>query len=193
MRSIWKVAAAALMASSMIGAAHAAPAGWQSCAADTKDSVTISEAGVSYSVPRWALKQVSKDLGVSWISDHGLCNEKLHKVVICNPWDEDKDKDPVCTSPERGAKESPLLCVPVPKEGPITVSGKIIQEHNVVEEEQYIGTVTEIKLDKPFCGNMDTFGVYNVPAKWVGHHVTVKGTFEFQLDPNIYVKTISEH
>jgi hypothetical protein len=48
----------------------------------------------TFSAPRWAIQQKGADFGIAGISNHGLCNQKLHKVVICNPLND--DNDPVC-------------------------------------------------------------------------------------------------
>lgn len=59
------------------------PAGWKPCASISKDRVTIHEEDQTFSAPRWAIAKLKPDYGIAWISNHGVCNEKLHRVVIC--------------------------------------------------------------------------------------------------------------
>jgi hypothetical protein len=82
-----------LLAAILIAAATATPvlaSDWHPCSTIREDRVTEG----TFSAPRWAVKQKGSDFGIAGISNHGLCNQKLHKVVICNPLND--DNDPVC-------------------------------------------------------------------------------------------------
>jgi hypothetical protein len=86
-----------------IAEASANTSGWQACSSIQVGEVTEGTA------PRWAIQQKGTDFGIAGISNHGLCNQKLHKVVICNPLND--DNNPVCDAPVGdlgGVSDEPL-------------------------------------------------------------------------------------